>query len=172
MPIWGSCLFWTSKPPLRTFPPPFPGREHVLLPGKQVSMAINGSIGLRNWGPRTTTGWEKMRQPGGDDPTGPAHSARICHFHRRVRTIYGRNRSRRGDSALCPGKPGIHGNVEKQIEASQAIRNIIESKEMPPDMREELFGITTALRTGRSRNCRWPFVPAGRSACPARWRVI
>ena len=34
--------------------------------------------------------------------------------------------------------------VKNQIIASQAIRNIVESKEMPPEMRAELFGITTS----------------------------
>ena len=36
--------------------------------------------------------------------------------------------------------------VKGQIAASQAIRNIIESKEMPPDMREELFRYHDELR--------------------------
>ncbi|MFH0789197.1 MAG: PEP/pyruvate-binding domain-containing protein, partial [Pseudomonadota bacterium] len=36
--------------------------------------------------------------------------------------------------------------VQAQIKASQAIRNIIESKEMPSDMRDELFGFYEQLK--------------------------
>ncbi len=36
--------------------------------------------------------------------------------------------------------------VQAQIKASQAIRNIIESKEMPADMRDELFGFYEQLK--------------------------
>ena len=62
--------------------------------------------------------------------------------------------------------------VQYQIKASQAIRHIIESKEVP--LHEG--GIVSLLRpakgTGRRPGAFGGGRPSGSRACPARWRVI
>ena len=63
--------------------------------------------------------------------------------------------------------------VEKQVEASRVIRNIVESKEMPREMKKELYDHYAELceRVG-IQELRWRFVRAALSACRDRWRPI